>query len=771
MLLEPQRSPEFLTPVSSSAKQLVPRRVSNGMTTLFALTLFLSGALLFLVQPMFARLVLPLAGGAPAVWNTVMVCYQLLLLGGYLYAHATSRLLTPARQRGLHMVVLLLAFVMLPIALPSDSLPPPGGDPAWWVMTVLLASAGLPFFVVATTSPLVQVWLARSDAASAANPYVLYAASNAGSLLALLAFPLLVEPSLSRQAQGWLWAGGYGVLVLLVSACGLVARRSAHGAAPVMPVQDGSEIAVPSDTITTGRRAWWVLLAFVPSSLLLSVTLHLSTDIAPVPLLWVVPLALYLLTFIVAFASRGNLLRRVATRALPLATVPVLVAVLADQSKPVGVIVALHLLSFGIVALAAHAALAKDAPAARHLTEFYLWLSVGGALGGVFNALLAPRLFTSIVEYPLVLVLAAFVIRSDPDDSEPRERPKRGPSWLTPERIMDVVLPLSLVPLIMITDVATRKFGMDSAAARRVVALGAPAMICYALAGRQLRFGLGVAALLAGSTVFERNRQLLAAERSFFGVSRVYVTGDGGYHALVHGSISHGAQSLDPARRREPLSYYTRSGPVGEIVIPRQRAGMVRNVAVVGLGAGSLACYRQPGERWTFFEIDAAVARIARDPRYFTYLRDCAPDAEVVLGDARLSLQSMSDHAYDLLLLDAYSADAIPVHLLTREAFAIYRRKLAPGGVIALHISNLYFNLAPVVSALAADAGMVMRLRDEVALSASESAQGKATSDWVIVAERESDLGSLLALPRWARVAPAGNVWTDDFSSALSALR
>jgi SAM-dependent methyltransferase len=271
--------------------------------------------------------------------------------------------------------------------------------------------------------------------------------------------------------------------------------------------------------------------------------------------------------------------------------------------------------------------------------------------------------------------------------------------------------------------------------------------------------------------VFERNRQLLVAERSFFGISRVYVTGGGDYHALVHGSISHGAQSLDPARRREPLSYYTRGGPVGEIVIPRQRAGMIRTVAVVGLGAGSVACYRQPGERWTFFEIDAAVARIARDPRYFTYLQDCAPDAEVVLGDARLSLTSMPDRAYDLLIMDAYSADAIPVHLLTREAFALYRRKLAPGGVLALHISNLYFNLAPVVSALAADAGMVMRLRDEVTLSAAESAQGKSTSDWVVVAERESDLGSLLALPRWERVAPARTVWTDDFSSALSALR
>jgi SAM-dependent methyltransferase len=737
------------------------------MTTLFALTLFLSGALLFLVQPMFARLVLPLAGGAPAVWNTVMVCYQLLLLGGYLYAHVTSQWLSWSRQLSLHCLLVVLALVMLPIALPAGSVPPAGGDPALWVMTVLLSSAGLPFFVVATTSPLVQVWLARSGASHAANPYVLYAASNAGSLLALLAFPLLVEPALSRQAQGWLWAALYGALALLVATCGVVARR----AAPLAPAHHSVDDAAVGERITPGRRAWWVLLAFVPSSLLLSVTLHLSTDIAPVPLLWVVPLALYLLTFIAAFTRRGRLLRRVAIRALPLAIVPVMVAVLADQSKPIALIVALHLVSFTIIALAGHAALAKDAPPARDLTEFYLWLAVGGALGGVFNALLAPRLFASIAEYPLVLALAAFVIRSDPDDPEPRATQRSTASWLTPERMTDVVAPLSLVPLILICDVVTRKFGMDSATARRVVALGAPAMICYALAGRRVRFGLGVAALLAGSTVFERNRQLLVAERSFFGVSRVYVTGGGDYHALVHGSISHGAQSTDPARRREPLSYYTRSGPVGELVIPRQRAGVVRSVGVVGLGSGSLACYRQPGETWTFFEIDAAVVRIARDPRYFTFLRDCAPTAAIVLGDARLSLDAVPDRTYDLLLLDAYSADAIPVHLLTREALALYRRKLAPGGVIALHISNLYFNLAPVVAALAADAGMVMRLRDEVTLSAAESARGKSTSDWVVLAEREADLGTLLALPRWERVVPAATVWTDDFSSALSAMR
>jgi SAM-dependent methyltransferase len=485
----------------------------------------------------------------------------------------------------------------------------------------------------------------------------------------------------------------------------------------------------------------------------------------------VLPLAIYLLTFIVAFGSRRIAPLGTIARALPLALVPVMIAILADLTRPMPVVVALHLMSFAVVALVSHAALTEDVPPVAALTSFYLWLSVGGALGGVFNAIVAPLLFRSILEYPLVLVLAAFLLRVDRGDGGEHPAPDGARRWLTPRRLMDVVVPLSLVPMIVICDSVSRKFGLDSASVRRLVALGAPALICYVLAGRRLRFGLGVAALLVGSVAFERNRQLLVATRSFFGVSRVYATGGGAYHALVHGSISHGAQSLDPARRCEPLSYYTRTGPVGEIIIPRQRLGLVKRVAVVGLGAGTLASYHQPGEAWTFFEIDAAVLRIARDPRYFTFLRGCAPQATVILGDARLSLTGVPDASYDLLLLDAYSADAIPVHLLTREAFTLYRRKLAPGGVLALHISNQYFNLAPVVAALAVDAGMVARVRDEVTLSEAESARGKTTSDWVIVARNEADIATLSLLPRWERVLPAARVWTDDFASALSALK
>ena len=747
----------------------LPRQGSRSATALFATTLFVSGTLLFLIQPMFARMVLPLLGGSPGVWNTAMVSYQVLLLAGYLYAHASARWLTPRQQALVHVLVLALPMLVLPIAVPAGWRPPAGTNPAPWLMVLLLVGAGLPFFVVATTSPLLQSWFARTGHPAAANPYALYAASNSGSMLALLGYPLLLEPRLSLQAQSRAWSVGYGALALLVAGCALLARRGGAAAAPLVPA---AVPEVPRVAITWRRRARWMLLAFVPSSLMLSVTMYMSTNIAPFPLLWVLPLAIYLLTFILAFASRQVIPRAVLSRALPFAVLPLLVAILADATQPIRPLIALHLIAFAVIALGSHTALAEDTPPAHALTEFYLWVAVGGALGGVFNALLAPYLFTSILEYPLVLVVAALSIRVVMDDDE-EAGVAEVPRWagLTPGRLLDVALPLGLIPLVLLCGVAVREFGLETASARRLLTLAAPALICATLAGRRLRFGLGVAALLVASVAFERDTRLMLEERSFFGVSRVYQTNDGEFHSLAHGNISHGAQNMRPALRREPLTYYTRTGPVGELVIPRQQRGLVKRVAVVGLGAGSLACYRRPGEAWTFFEIDIAVLRIARDPRYFTYLRDCAPEATIVLGDARLSIARMPDRSYDLLLLDAYSSDAIPIHLLTREALALYRRKLAPGGAIAVHISNQYFDLGPVVAALVRDAGMVTRLRDEREITQADENRGKNSSDWMVIAERDADLGALLALPRWQRVIPATSVWTYDFASALSALR
>ncbi len=737
------------------------------MTLLYAVTMCLSGAMLFLLQPMFAKMVLPLFGGAPAVWNTAMLFYQVTLLLGYLYAHALRRWLPARWQLAVHLVVVLLPLAVLPMHVPTAMLPVGGEDPVPRLLAVLAVGVGLPFFVVSTTSPLLQSWFGDGDEGGGRDPYALYAASNTGSMLALLAYPFIVEPSLRLDAQSRGWSGGYIGFGVLVVACGVVfLRRAASAAAPAHPIPSPGSGAV---AVSRVRRLRWVLLAFVPSSLMLSVTTYMATNIAPVPLLWILPLALYLLTFIVAFASRRILSTELLRRVFPLVLLPLLALTLSEASSPIRLLIGLHLLAFTLLALACHGELAIDAPPAPAVTEFYIWVSIGGALGGVFNALVAPRVFGAVLEYPLALVVAALVMRP----------PHRGhtaiataPTAMT--RALDLSLPLCLAASVLLIHAAVRAWSDGSGAIARSVALGVAVLLCFPLAARPLRFGLGVAAVLVASTVMGGDRRLIHAERSFFGISRVIIADGGRFHELAHGSITHGSQDVRTASsRREPLTYYTRTSPVGTLLSATATLATGRRVAVVGLGAGALACHARPEDRWTFFEIDPVVVRIARDPRLFTYLQDCAPTATVTMGDARLSLQQSADGAYDLLLLDAYSADAIPLHLITREALALYRRTVARDGIIAFHISNRYFDLEPVVTALAADAGLRVLIGRDVAVGPVETAMGKTPSIWMLVAQPQADLTVLLRGTAWhvPRPRQPGNVWTDDFSSTISALR
>ena len=749
------------------------------MLVLYALTLFAGGGLLFLIQPMFAKMVLPLFGGAPAVWNTAMVFYQVLLLAGYLYAWAVRRWLAARQQVALHLVVLLLPLVALPIG-PRDAwLPPSGSSPVPWLLAMLLAGAGLPFFVVSTTSPLLQAWFARTDHPAALNPYQLYAASNAGSMLALLAYPLLLEPRLGLRQQSQLWSWGYAGFALLAAACAASLLRGRTFVRGDVVVQAPPEPARVAARVTRTVRTRWVLLAFVPSSLMLSVTTYMSTNIAPLPLLWALPLALYLLTFIVAF-SRQSLLPAATVRGwAPLVMLPLLTTVLADMTEPIMLLIALHVVAFTVVALACHATLAAELPAVESLPEFYLWLSVGGALGGVLNALVAPLLFTSILEYPLVLALAAFLLVDQvapADGAVPAGLLARARAALRhPTRavVNDVALPALLVVLVIALDPLVKWMDLGRPAVTRALVLFIPVLLCYLFTERPARLAIAMLALTSASRIFDRDRHLLVAERSFFGISRVMSTGDGRYHQLVHGAIAHGLQSRERGRRREPLSYYTERGPIGQLIRDRQSAGRLHRVAAVGLGAGSVACFRRPGEQWTFYELDESMLRIASDTSLFSFLHDCTPDAQVVLGDARLSLRSAPDASYDLIILDAYSADAIPVHLMTREALALYRRKLAPGGVVAMHLSNLYFELGPVAEALARDARMASLWREDVRLTTLDLAYGKSGSQWIVLGSPVSSLGGLVRDTAWKHLAipPDAPVWTDDFSSTWRALR
>jgi hypothetical protein len=725
---------------------------SRVLVATFTVTLFLSAFLMFLVEPMIARMVLPLLGGAASVWNTCLVFFQAVLLCGYAYAHGATKRLGARRHAVVHMGVMLAPLLCLPTALWSVT-PPPSQNPAGWLLITLLLSIGLPFFALSTGAAVLQQWYSSTDDDGAADPYFLYAASNVGSFAALVAYPLIVERTLSLQQQVHWWAAGYGVLIALTGVCAFgVYRRAGAAALPTATaaVQPAAALAWP-------RRLRWTVLAFVPSSLLLAVTSYMSTDVASVPLLWMVPLGVYLATFVVAFSPSGGGLRRLASRFLPLVAIVLTLVLVAQLNQPAVVTIPLHLLVFAVVALACHGELVDDRPGPAHLTEFYFWISAGGMLGGLFNALLAPVLFTAIVEYPLVLVIACLVRRP----AESAARAWRG----------DVAWPIAIGAAAVASVLVNGHFGSSS----RFLILGAalPAIAAFSQQRRPLRFAACIAALLlSGSLVQSPFGRDVYAERTFFGVYRVRVDERLHYRFMFHGPTLHGMQSMRADRRGESLSYFHKTGPIGQVFSGVPIASSTPEVGVVGLGVGSLASYAGPAQRWTFFEIDPAVERIARDPAFFTYLQDCGARCTVTLGDARVSLGRVPPMQFGLIILDAFSSDAIPVHLLTREALQLYLSSLAPHGVIALHISNLHLSLSPVLGRLAESEGLVARWQREPPTAGSLEA-GKFPSEWMVLARDPADLGVLAHDPRWIppAVAPWTPLWTDDFSNILSVLR
>jgi hypothetical protein len=719
--------------------------------------------LLFLVQPMFARMVLPLLGGSPAVWNTAMVFYQAALLAGYAYAHFATRWLGVKRQAGLHLVVLLAPLLVLPIGLPHGWMPPTTSNPVWWLLAVLTVSVGLPFFVVSATSPLLQRWFAASGHKWAADPYFLYAASNLGSLLALVSYPVLIEPRLGLVDQSWCWAAGYAALVVLTVICGLWTRYVARDAYHAPGVTSDTEADTTKDDderITAKRRLRWLLLAFVPCSLMLSVTTYITSEIAPIPLLWVIPLGIYLLTFVLVFARRRLVPHTWMVRALPFAVLllvmPLAMTMAGRLMQPIGLLIALHLAGLFVVAMVCHGEIANDRPSARYLTEFYLWMSVGGVLGGIFNALLAPVIFSTVLEYPLTLVLACLLMPRRAVASSSRRT-----------RVLDIALPVvlglftgNLILFLRETPVGNVQFTF-------ALIYGVPAVLCLSFVRRPLRFALGFMAIMMATAWAAGDRaRTLRVARSFFGSYRVNIDPTWQYHILKHGNTIHGAQSIDPARRSEPLTYFTRSGPLEDVwaVVP---AELKQHVAVVGLGAGTMACYGRPGQQWTFYEIDPVVERIARDPRFFTYLTDCRANVEVVLGDARLSLQQAPDGQFDLLILDAYSSDTLPLHLITREALTLYLRKLTPNGVLVFHISTRHLDLEPVLANLAQDAGLFALNRNDSAVGAEAIAHYRLPSRWVVMTRHPASLQTLRRSGYWSPPRPRADVgvWTDDYES------
>jgi len=786
------------------------------LVSVFAAAIFLNAALLFSVQPLFTKMVLPRLGGSPAVWNTCLLFFQALLLGGYLYAHVTSRWLSTRAQAILHVALLGIAVLFLPIQIPASWANPPGSAlPIGWLLGLLTVSLGLPFFVLSAGAPMLQRWFAETRHPSAQNPYFLYAASNLGSFTALLAYPFVIEPRMRISEQTVTWLEFYYGLLVLIGICAIVAmayRRAAAGramnvpapqpsepsAAAATPAADSPPLVEDNEGIHLKRRGalrgsmrflieenpsvirrflqgrdapiieptivpdrhWrlrWVLLSFAPSSLLIGTTTYLSTDIASVPFLWVIPLALYLLTFVLVFARRPLFPRWFILHAQLVLGLTLMVALCLGAGRGIIGPSVLHLLAFFVTAMMCHRELADGRPRAEYLTEFYLWMSLGGVLGGVFNVLLAPVLYDSVVEYPFALVVAFGL------------RPALQRTYGRRDLFRDLLLPAAVGTTIWFLFRLPKPPDEWFPAGSQIM-LSAAAVVVLFFWKRPVRLALGAGAMYAATQLagsFGSN--VLMQDRSFFGMYRVRRVVD--YHVLQSGTTTHGGQSRELTRRMEPLTYYYKGGPLGDIFATVAQKP-VRRVAMVGLGTGTIACYGRPDEFWTFYEIDPMVARIARTPRYFSYLRDCAPRTNIVIGDARVSLGAAADGEFDIIVLDAFTSDAIPAHLITREAVALYLRKLNDSGVVAFHISNRYLDLRPVIIALANDARVAGALGER---SPDSEGRGKLYygSRWMVLARNRETLAELVKIDGWHQLGtwPESRLWTDDYTDVLGAIK
>jgi SAM-dependent methyltransferase len=668
---------------------------------LYAVTIFLSAFLLFQVQPLIAKMILPWFGGTAAVWTTCMLFFQLLLLGGYVYSHVYVSRRIPAR-RYVHVALLALAAATLPLAAGTAWKPSGGEDPTWRILGLLATSVGLPYFILSTTGPLVQAWHARSHAG--ASPYRLFALSNLGSMLALLSYPLVVEPTLALKHQAVAWSAGFAVFALL---CGTLAWRSRADDVAAPAAEEASKPG-------PGLQALWVALAACASTLLLAFTGHMSLNVAAIPLLWVLPLALYLLSFVLCFEASGWYRRWLFLPLLAAGFAAVCVT-LTRSNPSIWTLIPLYSATLFVACMVCHGELARSKPHPRYLTGFYLMIALGGAMGGVLVGLVAPAAFHDLYELPLgMIALCVFA---------------------------------GLALLRDRTSVFHLRWGRASIAVFlvAVVALG----------------------VQLSRTYRENAADLRVMVRNFYGVLNVRDSGEGpdAMRVLSHGTIIHGKQFLEDAKRDLPTTYYGVTSGVGLAILDARRRGPMR-LGVVGLGAGTLAAYGRSGDLVRFYDINPQVVQLARTE--FSFLKDSAAKVEVALGDARLSLEREPSQNFDVLALDAFSSDAIPVHLLTVEAFRAYLRQLKPGGILAVHISNRYLDLAPVVQQAARALSLEVREID----NEDDDDAGVYRSDWLLLSASPAAFdGPLLDEGRTIDGDPRVPLWTDDYSDLYRILK
>jgi len=751
--------------MSSSAPSAPKEQTSAARNRLvlvvYTAAIFLSALLLFSVQPLFTKMVLPRLGGSPAVWSVAMVFFQSLLLAGYAYAHLLMQVRSRIVPVAVHLVVLVVAMLTLPLSIASSFGEPPNSAYAFWLLGLFAVSIGLPFFALAANNPMLQAWFVRTGHPAGPDPYFLYASSNIGSFLALLSYPVLLEPMFTLRTQNLMWTAGYGLLILLIAGCGVVLLRSPKAAADL---QREDTQALPPGWVL---RARWIFLAAVPSGLLIAVTAHISTDVAAAPLLWVLPLSLYLLTWVLVFQSRPLLPHRWMLTLQPIAIAGVAVLLAVGGEQNLLLTLGGHQLCFFVIAMACHGELARTRPPAKYLTGFYVALSFGGMLGGLFAGLISPYAFSWVAEYPILLALAALC---RPPSSE------RWPQW---SRWYWLLLAALAIALIAPTVAGGGKV-FAWLEGRRVWVAGSVGVLAglIALALKASRWKVFATVVLALVLIrfYPADDGRVETVRSFFGVHKIVVTPHGQYHVLMHGTTIHGAQKVlnndgSPLEGRpEPITYYHTDGGIGQaITVIRERKGGPLKVAVIGVGAGTLACASEPGETWKFFEIDQTMVDTARDPKYFTYMRSCEPDAKPVIGDARLTFAREPDGFYDLIIVDAYSSDAIPIHLATEEAMKIYKSKLAPQGAVVMHVSNRHLELESVVVGIADANDLKSWVYDEDSRRDDEYI---FATDVVVCAREEADVGNLASSDKWAETEPTEGqrVWTDDYSNILGAV-
>jgi hypothetical protein len=725
-------------------------------------TLFVSALLVFSLQPMFARMVLPALGGTPAVWAVSLCFFQVTLLAGYCYAHLLNRFVPLHLAPILHALVLIAAVSALPVAVPAAAAAPPPGSEYLWLIEVLALGAGLPFFAVSATAPLLQAWFSHTRSPHSADPYFLYAASNAGSLFGLLSYPFLAEPLLGLSDQSGIWSAAFLALTSMIALCGLQLLRDSTAEAA-----DDLSLAEKADAASIGwrQRLRWIGCSLVPSGLLIALTSFITTDVASAPFLWVLPLAVYLATFIAVFRDRELISQAALLDRLPLVVAALVLVTSCSSAFPLPIAFGVGFLAFTVIALALHRELYLSRPPASHLTEFYLWISVGGALGGIFAALVAPQIFTTIFELPLLAVLCLL--------ASPLVLHDRAWSKALPRALIYAAAALAVV---ILANLAVANGLIAGSSTLRLAVLCSLLVPLFLLQNApRLQAGVLVFMLLAAPFLPEEC-SVRYGTRSFYGSLRVMEAEGGAVRAFRHGTTMHGAQRLrradgSPIDPPVPGQYYHPEGPLARSVEAARHAsgkpaGDFR-AGIVGLGIGAMACYARPNETWRFYEIDPAVIALARNPDQFTYLARCQPNADIVAGDARLTVGKETPGSFDYLLLDAFSSDAVPTHLLTVQALRMYLDKLGPRGLLVLHVSNRHLDLVPVVIAAAQK---IPGAHAFVAWDDTPPVEyDKAPSVAVMITK-----GSPSVLASWRNAAPAPptsvRAWTDDYADVLSAL-